>query len=402
MSDTLPIDQPETGTDVAIPGSVTAISVFGTKGGVDDILNRIKERVRSIDTDISTPAGRKAIASLAYQVARSKTTLDNMGKELGEANYKAWKAITAERAMIESELDALRAEVRQPLTEWESAEKARVSGHEAALDALIESPGFYAAENTAADMRRRLDFLENQPSRDWQEFSKRAADVLANEIAKTKVALADAEKREAEAAEAARIAREKVEQERREHDERIAAAAAEKARIEAEERAAAEARAETDRVDVERLRVAAEMRREREAAEAKARAQADEARKRAADIERARQEAQARAERAEADLIAAEAKSKADAAAAAKAAEVMRQRDLEEGAAAERKRLEDERRAQEAEASRRAADRRHRAAINGEALADMLTAVEDLAEDVARDMIIAIAQGKIRHIQVIY
>jgi colicin import membrane protein len=147
---------------LAVTHALVPAAVFAP-GGVDTILNKIKAEVAAVDIDIATPAGRRECASLAYKVARSKTALDEMGKELGEDHYRAWKSITAERSKIVKELDALKDDVRRPLTDWENAEKARVEGHEAAIEAIQESPGFYAAENTADDYRLPARFPRGIP-----------------------------------------------------------------------------------------------------------------------------------------------------------------------------------------------------------------------------------------------
>lgn len=396
MSDADTMERPATGTDVAILGPVTAVTVFGTEGGVDAILEKIRAQARSVETDISTPAGRQAVASLAYKIARSKTALDAMGKELGEANYRAWKAITAERARIETELDALRDEVRRPLTEWENAEKARVAAHEAALDRICEAPGFYEADNSADDLRLRLAHLESYPPRDWQEFAKRAADVLAGEIAKTKVALAAAEKREAEAAEAARLAREKAERERAEREALIA----ENARREAEEKARRAAEAEARRVASEtaaKAKAAEEKaRREREAIEAKAKSDAEAAERARLAEEQARREAEQRAAKAEADRKAAEERAATESRLAAERLE----RETKEAAERERQRIADAQAKDAAEAAARAANRRHRAQIHVEARDALVK--EGLSEPAATTAISAIARAVIPHTRITY
>ena len=61
--------------------TLTPATVF-VPGGVEAIVSKLETEVRSIKTDISTDAGRKEIASIAYKVARSKTALDDMGKNL--------------------------------------------------------------------------------------------------------------------------------------------------------------------------------------------------------------------------------------------------------------------------------------------------------------------------------
>ena len=63
---------------------ITAITVYQTEGGVDAILSKIKAEVKSIVFEVSTAAGRKEVASLAYKIARTKTLLDDQGKALVE------------------------------------------------------------------------------------------------------------------------------------------------------------------------------------------------------------------------------------------------------------------------------------------------------------------------------
>jgi colicin import membrane protein len=58
----------------------TPARIFSDEG-VAEIFKIIEEKVKDAPQDISTEAGRKEIASLAYKVARSKTTVDNIGKE---------------------------------------------------------------------------------------------------------------------------------------------------------------------------------------------------------------------------------------------------------------------------------------------------------------------------------
>ena len=105
---------------------VTAIQVY-TDGGMFEIIAQIREEVSGLVPDLSTAKGRKAIASMAAKVARSKTRLDALGKDL-TADIAAQKAlIDIDRRKMRDALDELRDEVRRPLTEWEDAEKLRVS-----------------------------------------------------------------------------------------------------------------------------------------------------------------------------------------------------------------------------------------------------------------------------------
>jgi colicin import membrane protein len=44
----------------------------------------MKRETDALDADVTTEKGRKAIASMAYKVARTKTAIDEAGKKLNE------------------------------------------------------------------------------------------------------------------------------------------------------------------------------------------------------------------------------------------------------------------------------------------------------------------------------
>ena len=95
-------------------------------GGTEDLISRIEEEARSVLPDVSTPKGRKAVASNASKVARSKTYLDGLGKELVASLKQQSILIDEERRRMRTRLSELKTEVRQPLTDFENREKARV------------------------------------------------------------------------------------------------------------------------------------------------------------------------------------------------------------------------------------------------------------------------------------
>jgi hypothetical protein len=259
------------GTSLIPLETINAVEVF-TGAKLDDLLAKIRAETATIVPDVLTAGGRKEIASLAYKVARSKTTIDDAGKTL-VAEWKSKSAqVDASRKKARDYLDALKDEVRKPLDDWE-AEQARIE-QEAAAKA--EAERIAAAEAAAAELARR------------------EAEVAAKEAA-----IAAKEKAEAD-----RIAAEKAERERAEREERIRAEAAAKAERDA---ADAIAQAEADRIAaIERGKAmeAAAAERERIAAEKAAQAQAEAVRQAEA---RAKQEA----ERVERERIASEAAEKA-------------------------------------------------------------------------------------------
>lgn len=344
--------------------TLTPATVFAP-GGVETIISKLEADVRAIKTDISTDAGRKEIASIAYKVARSKTALDEMGKTL-VADIKAQAAkIDAERRVIRDRLDALKDEVRKPLTDWEDAEKNRVAGHEQAIAAMAQL--LHTPATGSADIRRYLEDLSGIMQRDWQEFAARAtgtADQVRESLNKT---LSDFVKREEEAAELARLRAEQAEREKKEREERIAREAAEKAKAEAEAKAKREAE-ETAR------KAAAEQKR----------------------IEQEKADAQARAEKAEADRLAAIAKAERDAKEAAEKAE----RDRLAAIEAEKRRHEEAARRAAAEAAAREADNKHRAKVNNAAVAALVSG--GIAEDVAKAVVTLIAKRQVPAVSISY
>lgn len=240
---------------------ITAAEAFATPDSLTALINGIRAEVETEAPDLSTAASRQRIASLAYKVARSKTALDDLGKQL----VSEWKtksaAVDKERKRVRDELDALRDQVRKPLTDWE-AEQERTAAEAARIEAERIEAEKAEAERIEAE---RQDVIRKQ----LEEIAAREAAVKAEE---ERIA------REA----AAKIAAERAEAERIEREARIAAEAAEKAKRDAElEIIRANQRAEQAKRDAELA-----VQRERERAEAAAKAKAEADAKAKADAER--------------------------------------------------------------------------------------------------------------------
>ncbi|HID7917402.1 TPA: hypothetical protein ACXIEW_002580 [Pseudomonas aeruginosa] len=75
---------------VEVPAKETALQVYSAANGLDPFLAKIREEIDGFVPDVTTRKGREAIASIAYKVARSKTALDNVGKEL-VVDAKRWR-----------------------------------------------------------------------------------------------------------------------------------------------------------------------------------------------------------------------------------------------------------------------------------------------------------------------
>ncbi|WP_072201091.1 hypothetical protein, partial [Enterobacter hormaechei] len=275
-------------TDLVVIEKSSAMAVFTTKEQLDPIIEKIEKEARSLVPDVSTKKGRDAIASMAHKVARSKTYIDNAGKDL-VAELKALpKQIDESRRIVRERLDALKDEVRRPLTEWEAeqerikAEEAMNALHAEALEMNIKFDQELAAK-FEADHEMAL-LMNKDFDRDREEQRRQAEQAQRERDERLKQEAAEQARRDAEAKHKAEIEAAA----RREAEEKARAELAERQRIETEQRAErekqeAEARAEREKaaaVETERLK--AKQAEEKRLAEEKR--IADEQAKREADV----------------------------------------------------------------------------------------------------------------------
>ncbi|MFH5031722.1 hypothetical protein ACOY9F_03075 [Citrobacter portucalensis] len=330
-------------TDLVVIEKSSAMAVFTNNEQLDPIIEKIEKEARSLVPDVSTKKGRDAIASMAHKVARSKTYIDNAGKDL-VAELKALpKQIDESRRIARERLDALKDEVRRPLTEWE-AEQERIAAEKAAEEERLR---IEAEEKAAAEA------LKKQRESD-HEMALLMNDAFDREVAEKK---AEAERQ--------RIA----------HEEELKRQAAEQAKREAEEKAAAE--------------LAAAKKREEDAIAARAQAEllAKQERERA---EYAAAAAVARAEREKQEAIEAE-KRKAQ----EEADRIKREAEAKEAARlAEEKRIADEK-------ARREADVKHRKAVGTE-IVNALTANTSISREQAIEVLKALMDGLVPRTQINY
>ena len=399
---------------------------FFKAGGSNDILTNLENEVRAqaAKLDISTKAGRDAIASLAYRVACSKKPLENLRKGLTEDIRKQKEAIDAEGRKADERIEALKIEVRKPLTDWENAEKERVAAHEQELQEIANA-GPYTLTNwsvlSVEAMRDRLREIETDP-RDWQEFATRAAQTKAYAKAQILQAVEAKEAHEAARIELERLRAEAAERAIKEREEAAAKAAKEAADRRAEEQAriareAAERelqRVENERIEAEARakqaeaeRIAVEQKAERDIKEAAHRAvlaaqEAADSERRAIAQERQRlADQQAEAERAAA---AAEARRVAEAEAAelaASAAAAKAERERYAAVEAERQRVAEEKKAEADEREKRERNKKHRAAIEMAAI-DAVESITQMSPEDATAVIRAIGEGLIPNVTISY
>lgn len=167
-------------TELVIVEPKNALTVFTAPDEIEAILLKVEQEVGSFVPDVSTKKGRDAIGSLGLKIAKTKTYLDGLGKDLVDEYKEIPKKIDANRKTVRDRLDALKAKTLKPREEWEA-----------------EQESIRLAKLAEAD--HEIALLMNE------KFDRDAADAKA---------------------EAERI--------QKEHEERIAKEAAEKARLEAE------------------------------------------------------------------------------------------------------------------------------------------------------------------------
>ncbi|ENF6420078.1 MULTISPECIES: hypothetical protein [Enterobacter cloacae complex] len=279
-------------TDLVVIEKQNAMAVFTTKEQLDPIIEAIEKEARSLVPDVSTRKGRDAIASMAHKVARSKTYIDNAGKDL-VAELKALpKQIDESRRIVRERLDALKDEVRKPLTEWE-AEQERIRVEEAwnAMheEALVMNKMFddQLAAQIEADHEMAL-LMNDKFDRDREEQRRQAEQARREHEERIKREAAEQARRDAEAKHKAEIEAAA----RREAEEKARAELAERQRIEAEQRAEREKKETEERARREKEEAVAAERRRQEGAEAarlvEEQRKAEEEARRAADKEHRR------------------------------------------------------------------------------------------------------------------
>ncbi|HBS7469072.1 TPA: hypothetical protein MAQ80_003458 [Klebsiella pneumoniae] len=274
--------------DLVVIEKKNAMAVFTNNDQLDPLIEAIEKEARSLVPDVTTKKGRDAIASMAHKVARSKTYIDNAGKDL-VAELKALpKQIDESRRVVRERLDALKDEVRRPLTEWE-AEQERIKAEEAMnalhVEALAMNEEFDRQLAARIESDHEMALLMNDAF-DREQAEKKAEAERQRIAREEEIKRLAEEKAKREAAEQAQreidavAAREReaiLAKERAEREQREAAERAER-----EKQAAVEAERRKAQEEADRIRREAEQREQARLAEEKRKA--DEQARREADV----------------------------------------------------------------------------------------------------------------------
>lgn len=238
MHETQPLEGiivgPDEGAELVTVTERKPLEIFTTPGVITALLQAISEAAtKDFTPDTSTDKGRKEIASRAFKVAKSKTYLDELGKD-EVARLKALpKQVDEARKTLRDGLDAIRDEIRQPLTTWE----ARRATLQTRLDIIQRTPADLIRADSVA-IRSSIETLEAQVPADFDEFFAEAQAVIGTTLATLREMLAAAEKAEEDARELARLKAEEAERRAEAERERLRQEGEERARRQAAEEAA--------------------------------------------------------------------------------------------------------------------------------------------------------------------
>jgi colicin import membrane protein len=256
------------------------------------LISEIEAEIAAAKRDVSTKAGREAIASLAYQISRRKTPILDAGKKLTEDWRKKTATVNATKSEVEKQFDALRDKARAPLDAWETAEKSRVAHVETVMSTLRQAaavPASYVLQDFDEDIEMVNRTVIDDSFGDQRD---EAEDAKVEALTALRAGRANFIKAEEERAELARLRAAEEERERKEREAEAARQAAEAERERtaaaakrAAEEAAARVQAEADAAIAEERRkareaeetLAAEQQRQRDAKAAEERAAAEEA-----------------------------------------------------------------------------------------------------------------------------
>jgi hypothetical protein len=348
-------------TSIAVVVAQTPAVVLIDQAKRDDLFAHIQREIDGFTPDLTTPKGRDAIKSFAFKITRTKTAIDAAGKQLNEEARAKINVVDAARRDARDKLDAMAADVRRPLTEWEAAEEARVAECRAVL-ADLRASATVTLDDTAQTVRERgmrIWEVAIDPER-FGDMADEAGAVKEVTVSTLRTALARLTKEEADHAELDELRAQAAERDRAEAERREAEEA--ERRQQEEARQAEERRAAAERAEAERIAAA------ERAAEERARAEAE--RRHAEEIaaERRRAEDAERAVAAERDRLARAEKERTEAA--------------ERESAAQRK---------------READQAHRTRLKSEAKQALMTCGVD--EETARKIVVAVIAREIPHVR---
>lgn len=279
--------------------------IYYADNGLQIFVDSIDKMVGEFEYDLETAKGKKEIASFANSIARSKTYLDAIGKDLVSGVKAKLKIVDQNRKSMRDQLDELKIKARKPLTDYEEEQKAiahkiqqtisrveklglpyDMAGVALNIDQLNNNLG----ELLSLDLSHVPESLEIEKKHNASLDSLNAAIEKESKRIEQEKELKELRKKQEELErKQAEEAAKKAQEEREERLKKEAAEQAEREKIAAEERAK---QAEKEKAEAEERAKNAEIEAKKKAEEAAELA-------RLAEVERQEQEKQAEKERLE-------------------------------------------------------------------------------------------------------
>lgn len=156
--------------------------------------------------DLTTDTGRKAIASLAHKIRVRKAAIDKARLALTKGWRDQTAAVNEAGRIAEAKYQDLENKARKPLTDWERAEADKKARAEAAFKFLQDAPVVLMTD-TSATLAARLEqvrayLLPNDFEPEHRDACER---LRATAIAALTTAIAEAQQKEKDAADLARL-----------------------------------------------------------------------------------------------------------------------------------------------------------------------------------------------------
>jgi len=206
------------------------LDLFTTPTVITALLAAVRtEATRDFTPDLTTDKGRKAIASRAFKVARTKTFLDGIGKDEVARLKELPRLVDAGRKALRDGLDQLADQIRKPLTEWED----RRDVLQKRLAIIQNTPASLFNADCVA-IRSSIETVTALDPAGFEEFAGEAETTRRLTLATLQEMLEKREKWEADQAELQRLREEKEAREKSEREEALRKEGEERARKTAE------------------------------------------------------------------------------------------------------------------------------------------------------------------------
>jgi len=215
-------------------------NLFSQENGLKPILKTIEEMAYNFSYDLDTKEGREKIASQAYAVSRTKTFLDNVGKELTSEWRDKTAKVNSGRNEVKKFLDDLKDNIRKPLTELEEKEKAEKERKEQTVKNLEMVLLKYHPMSEVEAMNEAFNKVKLVPVEDgnWgEEFEYKIHKAKSEALAHLEDCITKRKTHDAEQAELKKLREAEEKRKAEEAEQERIKEAAEKARREAEEKA---------------------------------------------------------------------------------------------------------------------------------------------------------------------